>query len=161
MREFLTWVEGSALGHLMRESGIWTYAIVNLAHILGVSSLFGSVLVLDLRLVGCWRRVSLASIAAVTIPVARIGFGLAVVTGAGLLATKASEYYGNPFFTLKFPAIALGIVNVAVLHQSPAWRARDVRDLSPPEERRLAIVGGLSLACWLTAITCGRMIAYL
>jgi len=163
MREFLTRVEASALGHLMRESGIWTYAIVNLAHILGVSALFGSVLVLDLRLLGCWRRVPLASIASATVPVARIGFGLAVVTGAGLLATKASEYYGNPFFYLKFPAIALalGLVNVAVLHMSAAWRALGVRELSPREERRLALMGGASLACWLTAVTCGRMIAYL
>ena len=161
MREFLTWVEGSALGHLMRESGIWTYAIVNLAHILGVSALFGSVLVLDLRLLGCWRRVPLASIASATVPVARISFGLAVVTGAGLLATKASEYDGNPFFYLKFPAIALGIVNVAVLNLSSAWRARGVRELSPREERHLALMGGASLACWLTAVTCGRMIAYL
>jgi len=161
MREFLTWVEGSALGHLMRESGIWTYAIVNLAHILGVSALFGSVLVLDLRLLGCWRRVPLAALASATVPVARIGFGLAVVTGTGLLATKASEYYGNPFFDLKFPAIALGIVNVAVLSFSSAWRARGTRELSPHEERQLAIMGGISLVCWLTAVTCGRMIAYL
>ena len=161
MREFLTWVEASALGHLMRESGIWTYAIVNLAHILGVSALFGSVLVLDLRLLGCWRRVPLASIASATVPVARLGFGLAVVTGAGLLATKASEYSGNPFFNVKFPAIALGIVNVAVLNASSAWRALGTRDLSPREERQLAIMGGTSLACWLTAVTCGRMIAYL
>ena len=50
------WLQASALGHFMRESSVWTYAIVNLTHILGVASLFGSVLVLDLRLVGVGRR---------------------------------------------------------------------------------------------------------
>ena len=50
MLDAAKWLQGSALGHFMRESGAWTYAIVNLAHILGVASLFGSVLVLDLRL---------------------------------------------------------------------------------------------------------------
>ncbi len=32
---------------------------MNLVHILGISSLFGSVLVLDLRLLGVWRHVPL------------------------------------------------------------------------------------------------------
>ena len=161
MREFLVWMEASALGHLMRESGIWTYAIVNLSHILGVSSLFGSVLVLDLRLLGCWRRVSIASLASATVPVATLGFGLAAMTGTGLLATKATEYYGNPFLILKFIAIALGLVNIAVLNLSPAWRARATRDLTRREQRQLALMGGLSLACWLAAVSCGRLIAYL
>ena len=40
----LAWLEGSALGHAIRDSGVWTYAILNLTHILGVSTLFGSVL---------------------------------------------------------------------------------------------------------------------
>ena len=53
----LAWLESSALGHAMRESGVWTYGLVNLTHILGVSSLFGSVLVLDLRLLELWRGV--------------------------------------------------------------------------------------------------------
>ena len=42
MRQLLIWIEGTGLGHFMRESGPWTYAVVNTAHILGVASLFGS-----------------------------------------------------------------------------------------------------------------------
>ena len=59
----MAWLEGSSLGHAMRNAGVWTYGLVNLAHILGISSLFGSVLVLDLRLLGAWRRVPLELIA--------------------------------------------------------------------------------------------------
>ena len=36
MRAILLWIEATSLGHVMRESGPWTYAIVNLTHILGV-----------------------------------------------------------------------------------------------------------------------------
>jgi len=36
LREILVWMEATALGHFMRESGPWTYAGVNLTHILGV-----------------------------------------------------------------------------------------------------------------------------
>jgi hypothetical protein len=154
------WLQGSALGHFMRESGVWTYAIVNLAHILGVASLFGSVLVLDLRLLGIGRRVPLAALADATVPVATTGFAVAAATGVGLLVTKATEYVGNPFLALKFPAIALGLVNVLLIRRSEAWQARGRRELLPREHRRLAIMGGLSLACWLTAIAAGRLIAY-
>ena len=85
---------------------------------------------------------------------------MAVVSGIGLFATKATEYVGNPFLLIKFPAIALGLVNVAVFKRSEAWRAHYERDLTGREQRQLAIMGGLSLLCWLTAITAGRMIAY-
>jgi len=144
----------------MRESGVWTYAIVNLAHVLGIATLFGSILVLDLRLIGLGRRVSLAALSSAIVPVATTGFVIAAATGLGLLATKATEYVGNPFLLIKFPAIALGLVNAAVLHRTPAWRAHEARDLTPAEQTRLAVLGGVSLVCWLTAIVAGRMIAY-
>lgn len=160
MLDAARWLQGSALGHFMRESGAWTYAIVNLAHILGVASLFGSVLVLDLRLVGVGRRVPLAALADATVPVAAAGFVLAATTGVGLLVTKATEYVGNPFLVIKFPAIALGLINVLIIRRSEAWQARGQREPTLREQRRLAIMGGVSLACWLTAIAAGRLIAY-
>ena len=160
MLDAARWLQGSALGHFMRESGAWTYAIVNLAHILGVASLFGSVLVLDLRLVGVGRSIPLAALADATVPVATAGFALAATTGVGLLVTKATEYVGNPFLVIKFPAIALGLINVLVIRRSEAWKARGRRELTARERRRLAIMGGVSLACWLTAIAAGRLIAY-
>ena len=156
----MSWMQGSALGHFMRESGPWTYAIVNLSHILGVASLFGPVLVLDLRLLGLWRRIPLTALAGPIVPVAALGFEVAATTGVGLLATNATDYVGNPFIFIKFPAIALGLINVLALNRSPAWQARGVRELSRKENRQLAMMGGVSLACWLTAITAGRMIGY-
>ncbi len=160
LRDFMAWMQASALGHFMRESGVWTYAIVNLSHILGVAALFGAIVIIDLRLLGVWRRLPLAVLAEAAAPVAACGFLLAAASGAGLLATKATEYIGNPFLYIKFPAIALGLVNVLVLNLSPAWRERRVRELSAREARQLALVGGTSLVCWLTAIGAGRLIAY-
>ena len=156
----MAWLQGSALGHAMRESGLWTYGIVNLVHILGVSSLFGSVLVLDLRLLGLPRKVALSAISEATVPIATVGFAIAVTSGVCLLATKATEYVDNPFLYIKFPAIGLGLLNVAVLHYLPAWKEHRVRELSSREQSKLAMVGGISLCCWLTAIMAGRMIGY-
>jgi len=144
----------------MRASGVWTYGVVNLGHILGIAALFGSVVVLDLRLLGFWRKAPLPAITIPTVRVAGVGFGLAVMTGICLLATKATEYVGNPFLYIKFPAIALGLANVAALRSSRAWKEHRFRELSARERSSLAVFGGISLACWLTAITCGRMIGY-
>jgi hypothetical protein len=157
---FMTWLEGSALGHVMRESGVWTYGIVNLVHILGVCCLFGSVLILDLRLIGLWRNVGLSAISAPAVPVAAVGFAVAAASGVCLLATKATEYAGNPFMYIKFPAIALGLVNVAILTRLSAWRDRARRELSARERSQLAVAGGISLLCWIIAVAAGRMIGY-
>jgi uncharacterized protein DUF6644 len=158
--DFLFWLEGSILGHAMRSSGVWTYGLVNLTHILGVSALFGSVLALDLRLLGLWRDVPLVSVSGTTLPIARVGFVVAVVSGVGLLAAKATEYVGNPFLLIKFPAIAIALINVAVIERLPAWKARAVREPHAPERRQLAIAGAVSLVSWLTAVAAGRMIGY-
>ena len=160
MYEFMAWLQHSFIGHAMRESGVWTYGVVNLVHILAVATLFGSLLVLDLRLLGIWRSISLAAISTPTVPLAGTGFAVAATSGICLLATKATEYVGNPFLYIKFSAIALGIVNVVALNCLPAWRARTSRELSRREQSQLAAAGGTSLFCWLTAITAGRMIGY-
>jgi hypothetical protein len=160
VRDVLVWLEGSPLGHAMRESGAWTYGLVNLAHILGVSSLFGSILVLDLRLLGLWRRVPLASIARPTVTVASTGFVVAAATGLCLITTNATEYAGNPFLLVKFPAIAIGLLNAAVVRTLSGWKAKETRELSSREQPQLAVAGAVSLVSWLTAIAAGRLIGY-
>lgn len=144
----------------MRETGVWTYGIVNLGHILGIAILFGAILILDLRMLGAWRSLPLAALSRACVAAATAGFALAVMTGVPMLATKAGDYIGNPFLLIKFPAIALALVNVLLLHRSAAWQAHRVRDLQPPEQNRLAVHAALSLGLWLTVITAGRMIGY-
>ena len=160
MRELLTWLEASGLGHAMRNAGVWSYGVTNLIHILGVATLFGSVLVLDLRLLGAFARAPLAAIAAPTVPLAMAGFTVAVLSGACLISTNASNYIGNPFLLIKFPAIGLGLLNALALHFFPPWRQRRAHEPTAPERVRLAAFGGLSLACWLAAIGAGRLIGY-
>jgi len=100
------------------------------------------------------------SVSGTTVPIARIGFAVAAVSGLGLLATKATEYIGNPFLLIKFPAIAVALVNVLLISRLPAWKARAVREANERERRQLAIAGAVSLVSWLTAVSAGRMIGY-
>jgi hypothetical protein len=160
LRELLTWLEASGLGHAMRGAGVWSYGVANLIHILGVATLFGSVLVLDLRLLGAFARAPLAAVAAPTVPLAATGFTIAVLSGSCLIVTNATEYIGNPLLLIKFLGVALGLANALALGFVPAWRDRGVRELGARERRQLAVFGGVSLASWLTAVACGRLIAY-
>jgi len=156
----LRWLEQSPLGVFTRGLGVWSYGIINLAHILGIVMLFGSILLLDLRLLGVWRSIPLAALSRPTTTLAMAGFLVAAVSGVPMLAVKAGDYAGNPFLFIKFPAIALALVNVWLVHRSPAWQAHAMRELAPPERHRLALGASLSLVFWLTAITAGRMIGY-
>jgi hypothetical protein len=156
----LVWLEGSALGQIMRASGVWAYGVVNLIHILGIATLFGSVLAFDLRLLGCWRRVPLAALERPTLTLAACGFTVAVASGVTLLSANGSEYVGNPFLVLKFWAIGLGLANIAAAQLLPAWRARAVEPQEPRHRVALRVVGAISLACWLGAVAAGRMIGY-
>lgn len=160
MLELLSALESSALGNTLRNAGVWTYGVLNLGHVLGLSLLIGSVVLLDLRLLGVWRKTPLAALAGPTVPLAGAGLVLAVASGICMISVNASEYYGNPFLLWKFGAIAVGLVNIVVVTRLPAWREKGERNLTPREDRQLAVAGGVSLAAWLTALTCGRMIGY-
>lgn len=160
MLELLTWLETSALGQAVRGAGVWSYAVINLVHILGVSTLFGSVLMLDLKLLGLFPRVPLSVVPQAAVPLAAVGFAIAAVSGVCLLATNATEYRGNPFLLIKFGAILFALANVALVHRSAAWRLRDSGSMARHHRRRLALGGAMSLAAWTTAITAGRMLGY-
>jgi hypothetical protein len=144
----------------MRTAGVWTYGVVNLAHILGIATLFGSVLMLDLRLLGVWRRMPLAALERPALTLAACGFALAVTSGVALITTNATEYLGNPFLSIKFAAIGLGLTNVIAVQFVPAWKTRAAEPQNGARRMALRVVGGTSLACWTVALAAGRMIGY-
>lgn len=154
------WLEGSSLGNLMRTSGVWAYGVVNLAHILGIATLFGGVLLLDLRLLGAWSRVPLSTLEKPAVALASCGFALAVTSGVCLITTNATEYLGNPFLAVKFAAIGLGVLNVIAVQMLPVWRQRAVIPLPLKARGKLAAIGAASLVCWFAAVAAGRMIGY-
>jgi formate-dependent nitrite reductase membrane component NrfD len=158
--DFLAWLQQSMLGHAIRSSSVWTYGIINLAHILGIATLFGAVLVLDLRLIGWPRSGNLAATAELAIPLSLVGFAIALASGTCMLATNGTDYATNPFLPIKFGAIFAAAINALATTRTQAWRQRTTLDVLPHHKTQLKIFGGISLLCWLTAISAGRMIGY-
>ncbi|MBM3528345.1 MAG: hypothetical protein FJX62_09645 [Alphaproteobacteria bacterium] len=137
----------------------WGYALVNAGHIAGIALLFGAIVPLDLRLIGLWRSISIAALARVLVPVAVAGLMLAVVMGALLFAIRAREYAAMTLFQIKLLLVLSGIANALLLRRAVAWeRGRvDTGAMPPP---RLRMAGALSIAIWLSAMLCGRFVAF-
>ena len=137
----------------------WSYAAVNASHIVGIALLFGAIVPLDLRLMGCWRSVSIRTLARVLVPIAAGGLTLAITAGLLLFATRATEYAALPLFWTKLTLIACGVANALLLRKAAQWKAsKDVTHVVPPP--RLCVAGALSIGVWLSVIVCGRMLAF-
>lgn len=130
----------------------WGYAAVNTLHVLGIATLFGSILVLDLRLLGVKRAVALADIERVVRPVAVCGLVLAIVTGILLFFVRAPDYFALPVFRMKLVLVVAGTA-LALLIDRLVKLDEITRELK-------RAIGALSLACWFGALILGRLIAF-
>lgn len=150
-------VEATGFGRFMRES-LYAYPVAETIHIAGLALLFGSIALVDLRLLGLGRRMPIAALARYAVPWSILGFLVAASTGLAMFAAHAAEFLTHPVFMVKMGLILAAGVNAAMLHMGPL---RDLAsdDVDPTTAMKLA--GGLSLASWLGVIACGRMLAYL
>jgi hypothetical protein len=151
-------IEMSALGVAMRQ-WLWLYPIVEIVHLSGIALLFGSVAMLDLRLLGLSSSVPVRRLASHILPWTAASFLLIVPSGLAMFVAHASDLIGNPVFVLKVCLILTAGVNAAVFHAG-AFRGAADWDLNraPPTAARLA--AALSLVLWLSVIACGRLLAY-
>ena len=92
-------------------SSRWGYAALNAAHIFAVALLIGSVVPLNLRLLGVWRGISREAVVRVLAPVAACGLILALITGPLLFSVRAQEYSDVGFLQLKLIFIAVGVLS--------------------------------------------------
>ena len=161
MYEMMALVEASFFAEGLRSLGVWTYGIVNLAHIIGISLLFGAIAILDLRLLGLWQSLSVATIATITVPVAAAGASIAIPSGLSMFAMNATQYHGNHFLYLKLPVLIFALANVMVVTRLGAWRRAVLEGLVQPRDNSILFVAGaFSLFSWSFVLVCGRMIGY-
>ncbi len=151
-------IEASGLGQAMRQS-LWLYPIVEIVHILGLALLFGSIVVLDLRLLGLGKGLSAKRLAGHVLPWTAASFLLIVPSGLAMFVAHASDFIGNPVFVLKMGLILAAGINAAVFHTG-AFRRNAGWDLDAPTPGAAKLAGGLSLLFWICAIACGRLLAY-
>lgn len=155
-------LEGSGLGQAMRQ-WLWLYPSVETVHLVGIGLLFGSIAVLDLRLLGFARAISARALAKHVLPWTAGSFLLIVPSGLLMFTAHATEFIDSPVFVLKMCLIMLAGVNAGVFHttvfrSADVWDAEDMRKLPPPPSVRAS--AGISLLLWISVIACGRLLAY-
>jgi hypothetical protein len=155
-------LEASGLGQAMRQ-WLWLYPSVETVHIVGIGLLFGSIAVLDLRLLGFSRTISVRTLARHVLPWTAASFLLIIPSGLLMFTAHASEFIDSPVFVLKMCLIMAAGLNAALFHTmvfrtADVWDAEDMRKLPPPPSARVS--AALSLLIWISVIACGRLLAY-
>jgi hypothetical protein len=122
--------------------------------VIGAALVLGGIAVFDIQVL--LRRGWLAAqTGRVAIPLAAVGLALQIPTGLVLLAAEAGALGRNPAFYAKLAFIALGLLNLALVHA----RFRGALRTEVPDGARVFAV--VSLLAWTATVAAGRLIAYL
>jgi hypothetical protein len=151
-------VEGNALATWLRASA-WGYPAVETLHLLGLALLIGSAVAFDVRLLGVASPLPVHLVARFLLPLARIGFGIAVLSGGFLFMMQARTFAVLPLFFVKMATIAVAVANTVIFHRGIFTSIDEWTHVTPtPPRARVAAV--VSLVCWTFALICGRFLAY-
>lgn len=150
-------IESSALARYMREA-LWAYPTVEAVHIVSLAVVVGSIVIVDLRLLGLSRGLSVARLASHALPWTLAAFVLAMITGLLMFTAHAEDFLTNRVFMLKMGLILLAGLNAGLLHAG-AMRHAAAWDMAVPPAR-VRFAAALSIVLWIGVIFCGRFLAY-
>jgi hypothetical protein len=137
-----------------------TYPIVEALHVIALSLVFGTILIVDLRLLG-FASMSrpFTRVAHDLLRVTWAGFVLAVITGVLLFLPNAGSLYLNTPFQIKMVLLVLAGLNMFVFELITA-RNVGTWDLTSPPPNSARIAGILSISLWTAVIVFGRLIGF-
>ena len=150
-------IETSGVARYMREA-LWAYPTVEAVHIVALAVVVGSIVIVDLRLLGLSRELSVARLARHALPWTLAAFVLAVCTGVLMFTAHAEDFLTNGVFMLKMGLILLAGINAGLLHAGAMRHAAQWDAATPPV--RVRVAAALSIVLWIGVIFCGRFLAY-
>jgi hypothetical protein len=153
------WVQQTPMSISIRES-TWVYPILDVVHCVGIFLVAGTIVIVDLRLLGFgMRRAQVSSVVAQVLPWTFFGFAFMFVTGSLLAWAEPLKLYRSVFFRWKLLFLAIAGLNALLFHYGIYRRASRWDDaVFTPARARLA--GALSIVCWIGVIAAGRAIGY-
>lgn len=137
----------------------WSWPALETLHFLALCLLMGSLLVMDLRLIGFQRIIPLPAVHAL-MPLALGSFAVNLLTGVGFLFGDPYTYFANYAFWVKMGLIVLAGVNFLVYFTQvePKLLRLGPNDETPGLAKA---VGALSLLFWFGVLSYGRLLPYL
>lgn len=141
------------------KTSTWTYPLLETAHVIGLGLLFGSIFILDLRLLGLGRVLPLDALSHHILPSVWIGFSINAISRTLLFISDASEFSNNTAFRLKILLIVIAGLNAFLFHRRFYRTTLPTSGHPLPAASHMAAI--VSVCLWIAVITAGRMIAYI
>ena len=152
-------IEASGLGEWMRGS-LKAMPVVESIHVMAIAILFGTILIVDLRLLGFPNtRRSFTLVSDELLRFTWAAFVIALITGAMMFAANASTYFVNTPFRWKMLALVVAGINMAI------FQLRTVRgvagwDRNAPAPVAGRVAGAVSILTWTAVIFLGRWVGF-
>ncbi len=158
--DLFQWLNSSAASVWLRE-GDWQFPVIETIHILGLGLSVGTILWVDLRLMGLvTKHHRVSAIVGPLEPWAIAGFMVMFVSGFLLFLAEPMKCFTTLSFQLKAIMLVLTGLNVWYFHAKvyPTVSEWDDAAVVP---RSAKMVGAVSMVLWFGIIIAGRWTAYL
>jgi hypothetical protein len=153
MRGIFEGLEHAAWVMTIAETG-WLYAAISVTHYFTLFVLVGTIVLVDLRILGvAARSQSVTQVADTLFPWTWTALGLALLSGFLMFLTDGGDYYPDPVFRVKMTVILLALISAVIVQ-------RNVRKWDQPVTPIGAkLTAFVSIVLWVGAILAGVEIA--
>ncbi len=118
MREFFAGLEHAAWVMKIAETG-WLYAAISVTHYFTLFVLVGTIVLVDLRILGvAARNQSVTQLADTLFPWTWTALGLALLSGFLMFTTDGGDYYPDPVFRVKMTVILLALISAVIVQRN-------------------------------------------
>jgi uncharacterized protein DUF6644 len=152
-------LEASRLATSIRNS-LYLFPLIESVHVLGLTMVFGTITIIDLRLLGlASTRRPFSVIASDVLKWTWLAFAVTAMTGLLMFITNAGTYYHNVYFRAKMALLVLSGVNMLAFELTARRSVhRWDRNATAPAAGRT--VAALSLVFWIAVIFLGRWVGF-
>ena len=155
----MLWLDSTTWSISLRES-LLVWPMLEASHIMTLMLFVGTIMVVDLRLLGViFKTTPISEVDKKILPLTVAGFILLVITGVVLFYAKPLTYYNNLFFRVKLVLIAIAMINILVFHFR-VQKNQDAWDTAEKPPTSVRVIASISLASWIFVVVFGRLIAY-
>jgi len=132
----------------------WIFPGIESAHLLGLCALGGTLLLVDLRMLGLGlTNQPLATLATAVHPWLEASLVLIVSTGLLLFASEAGRVLHTPSFWVKITTLPVAILYTFIVRRRVAAQSLDT-------SHRTRVTAAVSLLLWFTVASAGRWIGF-
>ena len=160
MHQFALWLASTPPSVFIQEHNAWAIPAIQSVHIVGIGLVMGSVLMIDLRILGlAWTDQTLGQTTSRFGPWLSGSLWLLLVTGLLMVVGEPVRELVTFSFWLKMALVALGTV-VAVAFQRTLRREEGRWDDGASHGGSIKTLAVVTFLVWIAVIFLGRLIAY-